>query len=266
VSGLDHQAIRDLLAAHALDAVDPEEAAVIEAHVTTCVRCRSDLAGFREVIGLVANSGGDAPARLWQTISARIERSPVAGAQPGPRRVLFSAPSSAPAPSSPAPGGKFRRTKPWVLTAVAAALVVIAALGVQLGRLENQVSHLQAVSSQQVIAQAAQSALSDPQARRITLDAAHSSGPPLAQIAILPSGAAFFLNHRLPPLSSAQTYQLWGKVGDVLVSLGLLGPGPRDVAFYVDPSAPIAVFAVTAERAGGVVQSAHVPVAVSPAA
>ncbi len=47
------------------------------------------------------------------------------------------------------------------------------------------------------------------------------------------------------------------------VSLGLLGSQPRDVAFTVNPSAPVKVFAVTDEVAGGVVRSMHDPVAES---
>ncbi len=261
MSSLDHQGIKELLAAHALDAVDPEEAAAIEAHVATCARCSSELAGFREAIGLVANSGGDAPARLWETISARIGRPPATAGQPAPRRLSVSSAAASTAKS----GVRSPRLRPWALAA-AAALVVIAALGVQLGRLDHQVSQLQAVSGQQGITQAAESALENPQARRVTLDAAHSSGPALVQIAILPSGAGFFVNRRLPPLASNETYQLWGQVGNDLVSLGVLGATPRYVAFHVDPSASIASFAVTAEHAGGVVQSTHVPVAVSPTA
>ena len=45
------------------------------------------------------------------------------------------------------------------------------------------------------------------------------------------------------------------------VSLGLLGSAPHDVAFTVDPSAPVKAFAVTDEVAGGVVRSVHSPVA-----
>jgi hypothetical protein len=47
------------------------------------------------------------------------------------------------------------------------------------------------------------------------------------------------------------------------VSLGLLGSHPCDVAFSVNPSAPVRTFAVTDEVAGGVVRSTHSPVAVS---
>jgi anti-sigma-K factor RskA len=80
---------------------------------------------------------------------------------------------------------------------------------------------------------------------------------------ILPSGTAFVVNTGLPHLAPARTYQLWAVVDGQTVSLGLLGSQPRDVAFTVDPSVPIKVFAVTDEVAGGVVRSVHHPVAES---
>jgi anti-sigma factor RsiW len=260
MSSLEHEEVMDLLAAHALDAVDGAEAAAIEAHAASCARCKSELAGFREAISLVANDGGDAPARLWQAISAQIGRPPAGEERPDLRR-LFDADKTA--ASSSASRRRTWRIRSWATGAVAAALVVIAALSIQLSRLDHQVAQLQTAGNQQVITQAAQSALTDPQAKRVVLDAAHSSGPAVVEIAILPSGTAFFVNRSLPALARTETYQLWGEVGDQLISLGVLGAAPRYVAFHVDPAASIEAFAVTAERAGGVVQSAHVPVAVS---
>ena len=80
---------------------------------------------------------------------------------------------------------------------------------------------------------------------------------------VLPDGSAFLVNTGLPRLRSDRTYQLWGVVKGQTVSLGLLGSQPHDVAFTVDPSAPVQAFAVTDEAAGGVVRSVHTPVAES---
>lgn len=78
---------------------------------------------------------------------------------------------------------------------------------------------------------------------------------------VLPSGTAFLVNVRLPALGQQQTYQLWGRVGGQLVSLGLLGPAPTDVPLRVEGG--VGGFAVTAEPAGGVAQPTHAPVAAS---
>lgn len=49
---LGHREIADLLAAHALDAVDADEAEAIEAHLSDCDRCSADMTGFRAVVAL----------------------------------------------------------------------------------------------------------------------------------------------------------------------------------------------------------------------
>lgn len=50
---LSHGEIRDLLAAHALDAVDAAEAGAVEAHLLECDRCRADMRGYRKVVALL---------------------------------------------------------------------------------------------------------------------------------------------------------------------------------------------------------------------
>ncbi|MGH9920219.1 MAG: anti-sigma factor domain-containing protein [Nitrososphaerales archaeon] len=257
---LDHDQIAELLGAYALDAVEADEAAIIEEHVEHCARCAAELASLREVTGLIANSGGDASPRLWDAISARIDR-PSEGAEAPAIRHLFAKDDHT---RHSTRSRRWPARRPLILGAVAAGLLVIAGLGVQVGRLDHKVNQLQAVSEKQAITQAADLALSDPQAHRVALEAAHSSGPIVAQIAILPSGTAFLVNQRLPTLASDQTYQLWGQVGQELISLGVLGTAPGYVSFHVDPAAAVTSFAVTVEHEGGVVRSTHVPVAVSP--
>jgi hypothetical protein len=145
--------------------------------------------------------------------------------------------------------------------AVAAGLIVIAALGVQVARLDHRVGQLQTATAEPSISAAATSALVDTRAQHIELTAAHRSSPSLAEIAVLPSGSAFLVNRSLPDLGANRTYQLWGQVGHRVISLGVLGNAPRDIAFHVDPGVVIGWYAVTAEHAGGVVRTTHSPVA-----
>jgi hypothetical protein len=257
---LDHDAVVELLGAYALDAVERDEAEAVEAHLEHCAQCSAELAGYREVAGLVANSGGDAPEHLWRSIVAQIDVPE--HEEPPPVAHLLARRSAA----ARAPRTATRRwtVRPWVSGVAAAAILIVAVLGVQVGRLSHRVNELQATSAQGALEQAATNALADSQARHIVLDTANSTGPPVAEIAVLPSGSAFLVNRGLPQLTTAQTYQLWAQIGDQLVSLGLLGNAPHDVAFHVDPSVAVTSFAVTAEHAGGVVRTAHVPVAASP--
>lgn len=258
MSDLDHDAISELLGPYALDAVEGDERRLVEDHVAKCVRCADELDGFRGVAARIANSGGHAPVHLWESIAAQIDH-PAEGTEPPPIRHILVRDTQPRRLSQ----RRWRVGQPLVAGAVAAGLVVIAALGVQVGRLDHRVTQLQAASAQQAVAHAAALALSDNQAQHVVLEAAHSSGPATAQIAILPSGTGFLVNRRLPRVASDQTYQLWGQVGGALVSLGVLGSAPADVSFHVDPGARITAFAVTVEHAGGVVQSTHIPVAVS---
>lgn len=264
---LTHDDITDLLGAYALDAVDPEEAEAITTHLSTCPRCRAEVAEHHRVAALLANSGGNAPTHLWAGIAERVATTapqdgagkrefvvpigPTVGRRP-PSVFLTSADLARP--------GRHRIA--WRTPAlVAAAAIVILVLGVQVAHLNHQVGRLQALSQRQGVIQAAQAAQANPQATHVTLDAAHTTGQAVAEIVFLPSGTAFVVNSHLPVLPATQTYQLWGKVHDRLVSLGLLGSHPSDVAFRLSPSAKVSLFAVTAERAGGVVQSTQVPVA-----
>ena len=71
----DHLEIQELLGAYALDAVDPETAALVEGHLEECVRCSIEVAQHHEVAGLLANSGGTSPADLWDGIARQLDGS-----------------------------------------------------------------------------------------------------------------------------------------------------------------------------------------------
>ncbi len=90
-----------------------------------------------------------------------------------------------------------------------------------------------------------------------------SAAPTLAELVVLPSGSAYLVNSHLAPLPADKTYQLWGVIGGRAISLGLLGNQPSTVPFTIDTAATVSAYAVTAERAGGVVVSTHAPVAQS---
>jgi hypothetical protein len=173
-------------------------------------------------------------------------------------------------------GNAARRRLTWsALGTIAAAVAVVAILlAVQVGRLDQRVGQLARASQQSGLSGAVQAALLDPSAKKVVLTATSpvpgaTTSPQAKQAAvlvILPSGSAYVLNTGLPRLAADRTYQLWGVVNDQVVSLGLLGNQPGDVAFTVNPAAPVKAYAVTDEVAGGVVRSTHSPVAQSTAA
>ena len=267
---MSHEEIAELLGAFALDAVDGDEAEAIRLHLDQCPRCASEVAEHWEVTGLIANAGVDAPPELWDRIASRIGDTPIGTRRPAPLPLASRSSASTAAPRTA------RRWLAWsAVGTIAAALAVVAILlGAQVGRLDQRVGQLAAASRQSGLTGAVQAALLDPSAQRVTLAATGAIpttgatspgvGGRAAVIVILPNGSAYMLNTGLPRLAADRTYQLWGVVHGQTVSLGLLGSQPHDVAFTVDPAAPVRAFAVTAEVAGGVVRSTHAPVAESP--
>jgi anti-sigma factor RsiW len=268
---MSHEEIEELLGAYALDAVDPETAAVIEAHLAECMRCAAEVAQHHEVAGLLANSGGAPPARLWDGIASQLDgtsdqswdRLAARLDEPGTVRAL--APDAAEATVTPIDSSRGRKWMSAGAGVVAAAAAVLALVfGLQVHHLNSQVNALQ--SGPQLSA-AEQAALASPSTRQVALASTSPTGARTtpATIVLTAAGTGFLINHSadgLTPLPSDRTYQLWGVVGERTISLGLLGPRPDIVPFSVAGSAPVTEFAITDEVAGGVVQSVNSPVAV----
>lgn len=241
-----HEEASDLLGAYALDAVDPEEAAAVEAHLETCPRCRAELRNHREVVGVLAYAGQEAPEGLWDRVVARMN-------DPG---------GDAPRPFPPFPARRPARWPQVTILVAAAAIVVVALLGVEVVHLRTRTDHL----SGQVAAMlgtaptmtAVDQALATPGARTVKL-VSPTGAPAGLDAVILPSGAGYLYDSSLTPLAPARTYQLWGVVGDQVISYGVLGATPARVISF-RASSGVQALAVTAEVAGGVVASTQKPV------
>jgi anti-sigma factor RsiW len=272
---LSHTEIEELLGVYALDALDPETAAEVEAHLDGCVRCSIEVAQHHEVTGLLANSGGTAPAGLWSGIAQQLDgtsdlswdRLAARLETPSDERGAAAAGSADDGRAPVVPIGTNPRRR-WASAGaglVAAAAAVLALVfGLQVHHLNGQVNALQ--SGPQMSA-AEHAALASPSTRKIPLASTATTGANSmpATIVLTSVGTGFLVNDTsggLAPLPSDRTYQLWGVVGDRTISLGLLGPHPGVVPFSVAGSAAVTEFAITDEVAGGVVKTAHQPVAV----
>jgi anti-sigma factor RsiW len=279
---LAHEEAAELLGAYALDALEPGEAARVQAHLEECPRCSAEVARHYEVAGLLANSGAEAPPELWDRIAERLD-SPESPDSPDWERLAVRldrppgtpdvlADQSAPASVGSAAGGavvpmdQSRRRSRTVTRAIAlvatAAAVLALLLGVQVAHLNDRVGQLQSATSQPGLSRAVQTALEQPSTKRVTLvpSGARSARTPTVTVALTTSGTAYLIPQDLVALPSGKTYQLWGRIDGQMISLGLLGPHPAVTAFAVNPHAPVSVFAITAERAGGVLQPTHEPV------
>lgn len=249
---MSHDELKELVAAYALDAVERDEATLVEEHLSVCPRCRAELAEHREVTALLAHTGAPAPDGVWDRIAASLEEAPVDGTLGDvlsfPDR---DAREPAAVPAAPAGGAGSRTTRiAWAVGAAAA--LVIALLGVQVARLDQRLDDQRAQLAGNALDDEVDRALRDPEAELV--DLASPSGELRVRAVIDGDGRGYLLAHNLPELGADQTYQLWG-VGatDQPISLGLLGPDPTTTSFTV--AGAVDALAITAEDAPGAVVS-----------
>jgi hypothetical protein len=229
---LDHEEIRDLLAVHALDALDEDERHEVEGHLAACESCRSELDGHRSVAALIGAQALeiDVPASLWERVRSGI----------------------APAPAVPI---RPRRLPLIIASGAAAAMLVL--VTVQTARLASMQSELLAAEEGLASAEAAISAgdwsraaaiaSSDPAARSVALE-----GTGTATITLLPDGTGFITTSDLVDLPAGRAYQLWIVQRGEVVSAGLLRSGEIGSVFRFDPET-LEGLVVTEEEAAGVV-------------
>ena len=231
----EHEEIQDLLGVYAADAVDSEEAAEVERHLVQCAQCATEVKEHRETLALLAPATSDLRPRPFTQMGIDLS-APTSNITPLRR----------PARSVPA----------WTMSVAAAIVFLVAAVAVTQARRAEDLSDQLAQGS---LAVAADRALSDPSARRLTL--ATAAGSEYADVAILEDGQAYLVPRDLPALSEDQTYQLWALRGHEKTSLVVAGARPGPVAFRT--TLDIDGLALTQEVAGGAPQPTKTPVAVA---
>lgn len=247
---LTHAEIETLLGAYAVDAVDPDEADAVEAHLGECPRCRAEVAEHREAATLLSFSGAPAPERVWARIASGLEETPpFEMARPVPIERGRTSRTRGTRRSG-------RSTRAAFASALAIAAAVITGLGVQVVRQDHRIDRLAAIADERGLDQAAAAAAVAPNARTVRL--ATGAGDHVADAVVLPDGRGYLVRADLPALGRDQTYQLWGVIGGQTISLGLLGNDPTISSFRA--VGPLTALAITAERAGGAVAPTTAPV------
>jgi anti-sigma-K factor RskA len=175
---MEANALHDLTAAYALDALDPEDAREYEVHLARCERCRDELASLSDAAGALAYATEAPPpppelrARILQ--QARRERPNVVPLRPR-----------------------------WVVpVAAAAAVAAVAAvvLGIWAASLSNRLgSRTEALNDQQRIT----AVLSDPGSRR------NAFADDRGTLVVSPSGDAVLVMNRLASARPGRTYEAW---------------------------------------------------------
>ncbi|CAN5489822.1 hypothetical protein BH20ACT2_BH20ACT2_07370 [soil metagenome] len=242
---LSHDEIRELLGAYALDAIEADEAEVVELHLRDCPKCRAEVTEHREVAALLAHTGAPAPDGVWDRIVEALEVAPPPLRMPLP-----------PTPVAPVVSIESARRSVALRVAAAAAsvaAVIAAVLGVVVVRQGDRLDDVQAAMQDISLDGVAAAAMADPEAIRTELRSA--DGAVRAPAVLGDDGTGYMLAHGLPDLPADRTYQLWGTVGEQTVSLGIFGGDATTVPFRVDPT--VSALAVTQEVAGGVAASAN---------
>jgi anti-sigma factor RsiW len=222
-----------LLGAYALDAVTDAERRSVERAVAAEPTLQTELDDLLRTMAALdedlAGPGEAPPPGVWRAISREID----AGAPVVPLR----------------PASRARRWIPAVAGAAAVALVAV--LGIQTFLQRSEIADLR----NDPLAVAAEEAAARPGSATVTL-----SGDVTAEVVLGADGIGYVLAVDLPGLGADETYQLWAIVGERVISAGVLGADPGISPFQV--SGTVAGFALTVERAGGVVSSEQQPVAI----
>jgi len=221
-----------LLGAYALDALDEDERARVDAYIAANPRARDEVDELRESAASLALAPIDdavAPPGLWERISASIATEPANVTSLATRR-------------------RAPRFNVASVLAVAAAIVVAVLV-------TTVVVHGGSSSHSGDLAAAFDHAAKQPGARQISL--APTNGAEVARVVLLPDGTGYLRNDAMKSLPSDLTYQLWALSGDknhpVAISAGVLGSDPHAVGFHL--GGPVNGFGLTVEHTPGVVQS-----------
>ncbi len=253
---MNHDDVAELLGAYALDAVDPDEAALIEAHIDECPRCAAELAQHHEVAALMANAGSDASVELWDKIAARLDPPgdppPTAAvldaalADALPRRLSQTAPAGPvvgcrpPSVPSPPPSSPCWPSRSVISTTVSAS------------------------STNRAWRRPCRRPCRTPGPTGWPCRSTSQRGTTVADIVVLPSGSGYVFDNRLQRLALGPDVPAVGpRTATGPSRSASSATDPAEVAFTQGSGTAITAYAVTAEQAGGAVAPTHSPVAES---
>jgi anti-sigma factor RsiW len=242
----EEQYLDELLGAYALDAVTEEERRAVEEYLQVNPRARQEVREHREVATMLAWTGMRAPDGLWDRIASQLDESVTAPVPTGELAQVLSLDSAREAAAARAglPQRRWvRSAAAWVGASAAAALVAVLAV----------VAFTPERTERSALVSAVEQARADRDSKIAQL--AGADGTVVGEVIVDQDGHGYLVADGLPALGSDRTYQLWGVIGEQVISLGVLGPTPEIELFSVD--GPVTQLVVTNEVAGGVVSDGN---------
>ncbi|MFN2557479.1 MAG: anti-sigma factor domain-containing protein [Nitriliruptorales bacterium] len=234
--------IHTLSGAYALDALPEDEQRFFEAHLEVCDACRSEVAELQATAAkLAAVSSEPAPPSLRERVLAEID---TVRQEPSPPQQMERA-------------GLWERARGALLSAAAAALIVIVGLTAVVARMNTRIDQLEARNAEVYEILAAQDA------QMVTVE---GQGEVRARFVVSQADdRAMMIAQGLPPLDRERVYQLWFIDDSGAQPAGLFRPRDDGRALHVlATSVPDdAKIGITVEPAGGSLQPTTDPILVS---
>ncbi len=235
-AGSDHDRghIDELIAAYALDALDPDELEVVERHLELCARCQRAVAEARAAVDLLAYLPEPQPVPL----RARL-------------RLLSRLRAEVPATTEISPG-RLRGRLGWAAAAVAAALALVFAWQSLQSQAEVQEREARVRELEQRGEVLAQFVNSRPQGFVMPIEGTAAAPGARGGIILDPtSNAALVMIEGLPRLPAGQAYVVWLVEGDRYINAGVLPVDDQGRGeLYLTPQQALSTFtgiAITVE-------------------
>jgi anti-sigma-K factor RskA len=237
---MSHEELEELLALHALGALEEPEAREIEAHLVTCAICPGDLADLRDAagwLGLAADPVAPRPelrASVLERVRAGVPAPREAVERARPRRVFHWKPLPA--------FGAFA-----AVAMVAAFVMYLWGLSVRVGETERQLAAEREKAT----------FLASPETATVVLTGTDTAPKARAKLAYdRRTGRALLFGYDLPAVPEGKAYQLWFIAGGKPLPGRVFTPDRTGKGAWPDEVPPegreAAVFAVTLEPGEGV--------------
>ena len=216
---MEADALHDLTAAYALDALDPEDVREYEEHLARCERCREELASLSEAAGALAYAT-EAPAPPPELRARILQQARNGRPNVVPLRPRWAVPVAA-------------------VAAVAACAAI--GLGIWASSLSNKLDRRNdALAAQERVARI----LAQPGAQTIAFDR--------GTLVVTRNGEGALVLRKLERARSGETYEAWVANGGAPQRAGLFNGGDVVAVPLERPVPNGALVMVTLERAGGV--------------